>query len=292
LTVGKSALDAITDVSLIAAPGYTSYKVINAGFSYAERHRNCLGDCFFIADVPAKISTMKEIKDFVINPSFEPNSNGYGALYFPWIKTEDQTARGRNAHILVPPSGYIAGVYARMDNVRGVWKAPAGAEAEILGHQGLTVDLPDVDQDDINLARVNTLKTFTGGRTVVWASRTVSSDVAWRYVNVRRMAIFLESSIYDGTQWAVFEPNDERLWGALRLLIGAYLMDLFRQGAFQGSTPEEAFFIKCDSETTTQTDQQKGIVNVVVGFAPLKPAEFIEIRLSHRLAKQQTHNQE
>ena len=288
LTVGTSALDKITDVSLIAAPGFTSFEVINAGFNYAERHRNGLGDAFFIADVPARIANKNEVIDFVKNPLFQPNNNGYGALYFPWINARDQIAKGRNRKIPLPPSGFIAGICARIDNVRGVWKAPAGTEAGVSGHQGLTASLTDMDQGVINLAGVNALRTFPGYGTVVWGSRTVSHDIAWRYVPVRRMANFLKSSIYDGIQWAVFEPNDGPLWDALRLTIGGFMMDLFRQRALQGSTPEEAFFVKCDNETTTETDQQNGIVNIQVGFAPLKPAEFVVVRLSQKVAQQQT----
>jgi Bacteriophage tail sheath protein len=288
LTVGKSALDKLTDVSLIAAPGFTSFEVINAGFTYAERHRNGMGDAFFIADVPVRIEDKNEVVDFVKDKLFQPNNNGYGALYFPWIYARDQLAKGRNRKIQLPPSGFIAGIYARIDNVRGVWKAPAGTEAGVSGHQGLTASLTDMDQGVINLAGVNALRTFAGYGMVAWGSRTVSHDIAWRYVPVRRMANFLKSSIYDGIQWAVFEPNDAPLWDALRLTIGGFMMDLFRQRALQGSTPEEAFFVKCDSETTTETDQQNGIVNIQLGFAPLKPAEFVVVRLSQKVAQQQT----
>jgi uncharacterized protein len=288
LTVGKSALDKVTDVSLIAAPGFFEYEVINAGFRYAESHRNGLGDAFFIADVPVKIENKNEVKDFVTNSLFQPSNSGYGALYFPWVNARDQIAKGRNRKIPLPPSGFVAGVFARIDNVRGVWKAPAGTEAGVSGHQGLMTNLTDMEQGVINLVGVNALRTFPGYGTVVWGSRTVSRDIAWRYVPVRRMANFLKSSIYDGIQWAVFEPNDTPLWEALRLTIGGFMLDLFRQHALQGSTPQEAFFVKCDSETTTETDRQNGIVNVLVGFAPLKPAEFVIVKLSQKVAQQQT----
>jgi len=283
-----SALDKITDVSLIAAPGFTAFEVINAGFRYAEGHRNGLGDAFFIADVPVNIEDKNKVKEFVTNPLFQPSNSGYGALYFPWIYARDQIAKGRNRKIPLPPSGFIAGICARIDNIRGVWKAPAGTEAGVSGHQGLTANLTDMEQGVINLAGVNALRTFAGYGTVVWGSRTVSHDIAWRYVPVRRMANFLKSSIYDGIQWAVFEPNDTPLWDALRLTIGGFMLDLFRQHALQGATPEEAFFVKCDKETTTETDRQNGIVNVLVGFAPLKPAEFIVVKLSQKVAQQQT----
>jgi Bacteriophage tail sheath protein len=290
LTVGKSALDKITDVSIIAAPGYTDkdYQVINAGFAYAEAHRNGLGDAFFIADVPADKKSQRDVMAFIQDTHFQPSNNGYGALYFPWVYARDQIARGRNAKILLPPSAFVAGIYAKIDNSRGVWKAPAGTEAGISGHQGLLVNLTDMDQGVINLSGVNALRTFVGYGSVVWGARTVSHDVAWRYIPVRRMANFLKSSIYDGIQWAVFEPNDEPLWAALRLNIGGFMMDLFSQHAFQGATPDQAFFVKCDNETTTETDQQLGIVNVLVGFAPLKPAEFVVVKLSQKVSEQKT----
>ena len=289
LNDGTSALDEITDVSLIAVPGYTSYEVINAGFNYAERHRNGLGDAFFIADVPSLLKTQNQVKDFVRDSQFNPGNNGYGALYFPWIQARDRVAKGRNPKILLPPSGFVAGVYARIDNVRGVWKAPAGTEATVSGGLELDVKLTDRQQGIINLAGVNALRFFPGYGTVVWGARTVSSaNILWRYVPVRRMANFLKSSIYDGIKWAVFEPNDGPLWDALRLSIGGFMLDLFRQHAFQGATPQEAFFVKCDRDTTSETDQQNGIVNVLVGFAPLKPAEFVVVKLSQKVERQQT----
>jgi phage tail sheath protein FI len=287
LSSGTSALDNITDVSLIAAPGYTDYSVINAGFAYAERHRNGLGDAFFIADVPHQITDKNKVKEFVTKPDFQPNISGYGGLYFPWVKAVDRLAKGRDRRISLPPSGFVAGIYARTDNARGVWKAPAGTEAGISGGLGLEVALTDQEQGVINLAGVNALRFFAGYGSVVWGARTVSRDVAWRYVPVRRMANFLKSSIYDGIQWAVFEPNDEPLWDALKRNIGGFMMDLFRQRAFQGSTPEQAFFVKCDSETTTERDQQLGIVNILVGFAPLKPAEFIVVYLSQKVSQEE-----
>ena len=289
LDAGRSALDEITDVSLIAAPGYASYEVINAGFNYAERHRNSLGDAFFIADVPSGLKNQNQVKDFVRDSQFQPGNSGYGALYFPWIQARDRVAKGRNPKILLPPSGFVAGVYARIDNVRGVWKAPAGTEATVSGGLELDVKLTDQQQGIINLAGVNALRYFPGYGTVVWGARTVSSaNIAWRYVPVRRMANFLKSSIYDGIKWAVFEPNDGPLWDALRLSIGGFMLDLFRQHAFQGATPQEAFFVKCDRDTTSETDQQNGIVNVLVGFAPLKPAEFVVVKLSQKVERQQT----
>jgi phage tail sheath protein FI len=283
LTDGTSVLDKVTNVSLISAPGYSDGEIANAGFKYAEGHRNQLGDAFFIAEVPKMVDTRDEGLKYV--KSLTPGVNGYGSVYFPWMKVRDQLGTGRNPITLVPPSGFVAGVFARIDNTRGVWKTPAGAEASVAGVLGLTANLTDKDQGVINLAGLNAIRNFPGKGTLIWGGRTPSPDIAWRYLSVRRMANFLKSSIFDGIQWAVFEPNDSPLWGALKMNIEGFMRDLFRQGAFQGSSTEEAFFVKCDAETTTSTDQQNGLVNVLVGFAPLKPAEFIVIKLSQKMSE-------
>lgn len=285
LTEGTSVLDKISDISLIAAPGFADEtgEVTNAGFRYAESHRNKLGDAFFIADVPKQVDTRDEGLKFI--KSLNTGINGYGAVYFPWIKARDQTAVGKNPIVLLPPSGYIAGVYGRIDATRGVWKSPAGTEATIVGALGLATNLTDKDQGVVNKAGLNVIRGFPGKGTLVWGARTPSPDAAWKYLSVRRMANFLKSSIYDGIQWAVFEPNDTPLWSALKLNIEGFMRNLFAGGAFQGASPDEAFFVKCDAETTTATDQDNGLVNILVGFAPLRPAEFIVIKLSQKLAQ-------
>jgi hypothetical protein len=147
---------------------------------------------------------------------------------------------------------------------------------------GLAVNLTDVKQGNLNRINVNCIRRFPASGIVSWGARTITSDPEYQYVPVRRMAIMLRVSIYNGIQWAVFEPNDEELWSQLRLNIGSFMMTLYRQGAFQGSTPSQAFFVKCDSETTTQDDINLGIVNVLVGFAPLKPAEFVVVKISQK----------
>jgi phage tail sheath protein FI len=189
---------------------------------------------------------------------------------------------GRSADpILLPPSGYIAGLYARTDASRGVWKAPAGTQAGLNGVVGLAADITDVQQGNLNPLSVNVIRSFTAG-VVSWGARTLTADPEWRYVSVRRTAIMLRVSIYNGIQWAVFEPNDEPLWAQLRLNIGSFMTTLFRQGAFAGSTTSEAFFVKCDSDTTTSADVDRGVVNVQVGFAALKPAEFVVVTISQK----------
>jgi phage tail sheath protein FI len=181
------------------------------------------------------------------------------------------------------PCGAVAGVFARTDAQRGIWKAPAGLDATLNGVQGLSVPLTDGENGELNPLGVNCLRIRPAVGPVVWGARTRQGDdrlaSEWKYIPVRRMALYLEESLYRGTQWVVFEPNDEPLWAQIRLNIGAFLQGLFRQGAFQGKTPREAYLVKCDKETTTQNDINSGIVNIVVGFAPLKPAEFVIIQL-------------
>jgi phage tail sheath protein FI len=177
----------------------------------------------------------------------------------------------------------MAGIFARTDATRGVWKAPAGTEASLTGAAGLTITMSDAENGQLNPHAVNCLRTLPVFGTVGWGARTLDGDDArgseWKYIPVRRMALFLEESLYRGTQWVVFEPNDEPLWAQIRLNIGSFMQGLFRQGAFQGTTPKQAYFVKCDRETTTQADINLGIVNIFVGFAPLKPAEFVVLKI-------------
>jgi phage tail sheath protein FI len=212
------------------------------------------------------------------------------AFYFPWVRATDPLQQG--AVRAFPPSGYVAGICARTDATRGVWKAPAGTEATLTGAVGFEVPMSDAENGQLNPRAVNCLRTLPVYGNVVWGSRTMDGDndrgSEWKYVPVRRMALFLEESLFRGTQWVVFEPNDEPLWAQIRLNIGAFLQTLFRQGAFQGRTPREAYFVKCDRETTTQADINLGIVNIHVGFAPLRPAEFVVIRIQQIAGELQT----
>jgi phage tail sheath protein FI len=182
----------------------------------------------------------------------------------------------------IGPSGAIAGLMARIDSSRGVWKAPAGTEADLRNINGLEVNLTDLENGVLNKLGVNCERIFTSG-IVNWGARTLDGaddfGSEWKYIPIRRTALFLEESLFRGTKWVVFEPNDEPLYAKIRLNLNAFMMSLFRQGAFQGSTPDKAFFVKCDGETTTQNDRNLGIVNIEVGFAPLKPAEFVIIKI-------------
>jgi uncharacterized protein len=203
------------------------------------------------------------------------------ALFFPWVKAPDP--QQQNALRPFPPSGFVAGIFARTDAARGVWKAPAGTDASLTGATGLVITMSDAENGQLNPHAVNCLRTLPVYGTIAWGARTLDGDDArgseWKYIPVRRMALYLEESLYRGTQWVVFEPNDEPLWAQIRLNVGAFMQGLFRQGAFQGTTPKQAYFVKCDSETTTQADINLGIVNILVGFAPLKPAEFVVLKI-------------
>jgi phage tail sheath protein FI len=203
------------------------------------------------------------------------------ALFFPRL-VEPDPLKGNLLTELVP-CGAIAGVMARTDVERGVWKAPAGLAASLVGVPDLSVHLDEGDIGQLNPLGVNCLRTMPDVGRVIWGSRTrEGSDrlaSEWKYLPVRRLTLFIEESLYRGTHWVVFEPNDEPLWSSIRLNVGAFMHSLFRQGAFQGKTAREAYEVKCDSETTTQDDINRGVVNIVVRFAPLKPAEFVVIKI-------------
>lgn len=203
------------------------------------------------------------------------------ALFFPRLKQANPLRDNQIEEF--PPCGAVAGIMSRTDVQRGVWKAPAGIEATIRGISGLSVNLNDAENGELNPIGINCLRSFPVIGKIVWGSRTLrGADILadeYKYIPVRRLALFIEETLFRGTQWVVFEPNDEPLWAQIRLNVGAFMHNLFRQGAFQGTTPREAYFVKCDKETTTQNDIDRGIVNIVVGFAPLKPAEFVIVKL-------------
>ena len=203
------------------------------------------------------------------------------ALYFPRLRMPDPLNENRLNDFA--PCGAVAGIIARTDGQRGVWKAPAGMEATFSGIPEFTYKLTDGENGQLNPLGLNCLRSFPVNRQYCMgrAHAEGADQLAkeWKYLPVRRTALFLEESLFRGTQWVVFEPNDEPLWAQIRLNLGAFMQNLFRQGAFQGRSPREAYFVKCDRETTTQNDIDLGIVNIVVGFAPLKPAEFVVIKL-------------
>jgi phage tail sheath protein FI len=296
---GLFALDKVTDVNLIAVPGDGSPATVNAGMAYCKNSRP-LQDCFFIGDVgslsPSQArndaaqtdtGTVALAQTFATTGTGTPldkSSGDYGAIYYPWVFGADPLGVGSNPRILLPPSGFVAGIYARTDGARGVFKAPAGAiDGGVSGALAPAYDVGDLEQDALNPVNVNVIRTVPGSGVVIWGTRTIGSDPGWRYIPIRRLAIYLRVSIYYGIQWSVFEPNDEPLWSSLRLNIRSFMLTQFRAGAFQGSKPDDAFFVLCDSSTTTQTDIDNGVVNIQVGFAPLKPAEFVVMTLSQKV---------
>jgi phage tail sheath protein FI len=273
------SLDKVDIFNLMVIPGVADAGVLSQALAFCERKR-----AFFIMDPPANDSAdgaggLTAIETDV--PGIPQSTNG--ALYFPYLTSIDALS---GKVVPQPPSGYVAGIYARTDNTRGVWKAPAGLETTIHNATGVVASgkLTDSRAGVLNPLGVNCLRTFPGTGTVVFGARTlVTNNPAfeqWRYVPVRRTALFIEQTLLRNLGWVVFEPNDEPLWVAIRTSIEAFMLSLFHQGAFQGSTPSAAFQVKCDSSTTTQTDIDLGIVNILVGFRPLKPAEFVVIKIA------------
>ena len=272
-------LDGKDDVSLIAIPGVGDTVVTDVATNYCENLRQ-LSDCFFIADMRADQTELTDAEDWRGNV----NASDYGAAYFPWLSTVDPKADTPEAGpILVPPSGFVAGIYARTDEARGVWKAPAGIAATVAGTLGVVTELTDQEHGNLNVGdkAIDVIRRFPNVGTVVWGARTLATESdPNRYIPVRRTAIFLKRSIYNGIQWAVFEPNGEQLWASLRANVGAFMNGLFRAGAFQGGRASEAYFVECGKDRTmTQADIDLGKVIVEVGFAPLKPAEFVIVRI-------------
>ncbi|MBN4077257.1 phage tail sheath family protein, partial [Mariprofundus ferrooxydans] len=234
-----------------------------------------------------ELETQKDVTDLTL-----PNKT-YSVLYYPWVKVANpfyhaETNPGASRTVRVPPCGYAAGIWGKTDGRRGVWKAPAGLESGLLGVAGLEYIIEDGEQDQLNPLGVNCLRKVAGSGPVIWGSRTLATktDPEWRYVPVRRTAIMIEQSIYDGIQWAVFEPNKHTLWSSLRANIGSFMNGLFRAGAFQGEKTSDAYFVRCGlGDTMTQGDIDRGQVIVIVGFAPVKPAEFVIVRIQQKVGQ-------
>ena len=204
-----------------------------------------------------------------------PVHSAYAAYYYPWL-----TVVGLDGvtKVTVPPGGHIAGVYARVDTQRGVWTAPAGVP--LMGVTGLSQQISSAESDLLSSRGINLLRSFPGQGNHVWGARTTSQDPDWKYVNIRRLAVFIEHSLRQGLQWAVFEPNGPALWAAVRLPIEDFLLNLWKSGGLMGPKPEGAFFVRCDNTTMTQTDIDLGRFVVIVGFAPVRPSEFVILRIT------------
>ena len=282
----------IRDINIICLPGKrwtmdsSGDPVIQDAIAHAERMQNRM----IIVD-PPPVHELTNPQD-VINMGLP--SQTYCVVYYPWVYKDNRFYHaernpGLPKKVLVPPSGYAAGMWSKIDARRGVWKAPAGMGTGLLGLSKLEHVVEDQEQDFLNPLGVNCFRSIPGAGNVIWGSRTraTKADPEWRYVPVRRTAIMIEQSIYNGIQWAVFEPNDHRLWSSLRANIGNFMNGLFRAGAFQGEKASDAYFVRCNlGDTMTQGDIDAGQVIVIVGFAPLKPAEFVIVRIQQKVNMQ------
>lgn len=259
---GLKCFEEIDEISLVAAPGIISAAVQDALLTHCENRK----DRFAILDSPETVQGG-------VDKLPRPRDSKYGAYYFPWIQVYDP----ERGNVYIPPSGHVAGVYARTDNERGVHKAPAN---EIVrGALGLRYQVSRGEQDILNPRGINCIRLMQGNGIRIWGARTLSSDPSWRYINVRRLFIMVETSIERATQWVVFEPNDFRLWKRVVRTIASFLTLVWRQGALMGETPEKAFFVKCDEETNPPEVIDVGQLIVEVGLAPVKPAEFVIFRI-------------
>jgi uncharacterized protein len=276
---GLYALNKVDLVNLVCVPPYLAGVEVDLAV-LATAAQICVDRrAFLIVDAPVSWTEVDAAARGVGSIREALGENGRNAaVYFPWLCQPDPLRGGEIG--VFPPCGAVAGVFARTDDERGVWKVPAGGEAVLAGLESLSVPVDDRENGVLNPLGVNCLRVLPRTGTVVWGARTLRGADAlgvsiWRYVPVRRLALYIEESVVRATPWAVFEPNDERLWERLRLSIETFLHGLFRQGALAGSTASEAYFVRCDATTTLPADVAKGLVNVQVGFAPMKPAEFV-----------------
>lgn len=262
-TLALAKLEAIEEVSIVYAPNVQAVAgLADALVDHCERLRNRF----------AIIDSVKEQ-----NPSSvaKPRDSSFAALYYPWIYVKEN---GIGQSCLVPPGGHVAGIYARTDIEIGVNKTPANQI--VRGAVDLELSMKSYQQESLNLQGINSIRNFTGRGIIIWGARTLSSDPTKKYVNVCRLMIYLEQSIKKGTAWAVFEPNNEATWAKVKTAIENFLMQTWRNGMLIGNSQQEAYFVKCDRTTITQSDLDNGRINVLIGIAPTKPAEFIILRIS------------
>ncbi|GAA1935944.1 phage tail sheath family protein [Streptomyces sodiiphilus] len=277
---GFGGLEAVEEVTMVAAPdlmsafekGALGLEAVIAVQQGLITHCEAMGDRIAILDPPPAMSPQQVRKWRLETTGFDSK---YATMYYPWIKVFDPAA-GRN--VFMPPSGHMAGVWARNDDTRGVHKAPAN---EVVREAvALQTQITKGEHDLLNPIGLNCIRAFPGRGIRVWGARTLSSDHAWRYLNVRRLFNYLEESILAGTQWVVFEPNDDALWARIRRTVSAFLVNEWRRGALFGLTPDEAFYVKCDRETNPPESIDAGQVICEIGVAPVKPAEFVVFRLA------------
>jgi len=278
-----NSLNTIKDVRLIAIPGVPEQAL--TGVKYCANRPE--QDCIFFMDPESDANSTSEIIAWAGDTAKGATASSYAVLYYPWVKAANREPKGGMDEF--PPCAFIMGMCGRIDQSRGVWKAPAGLETGMAGIRGVIHDLLDKEQEQLNPRGINCLRIVPGSGTVIWGARTraTKADPEWRYLPVRRTAIMIERSIYSGIQWAVFEPNDHRLWSSLRANIESFMNGLFRAGAFQGETSSQAYFVRCGlGDTMTQGDIDRGQVIVQVGFAALKPAEFVIVRIQQKVGQE------
>jgi len=258
--------------------------VYAGAIQYCAAHR-----AMCIVDIPESVDDLTGMNAWLQAGALDKLRHENAAVYFPRLTIPD--ALNQNRPREVAASGTLAGVWARTDATRHLWKAPAGTEAS-LTNATLVATLTDLENGELNPLGINVLRTFPLYGPVSWGARTLfgadQQASEWKYIPVRRVALYIEESLVEGLKWVVFEPNDAPLWAQIRLNVGAFMQDLFRNGAFQGASPQEAYFVKCSKDTTTQQDIDRGIVNILVGFAPLKPAEFVVIKIQQIAGQLQT----
>ncbi len=264
LRTGLAAFEAIDDISLVCAPDENDVQGLTDAI---VAHCENMGDRFAILQSPQNPGPVSEMET--------PVDSSYAGYYYPWLSVLDPVT---NREKLAPPGGHIAGIYSQSDVNHGVHKAPANEP--LRGIVGLQRDITKGEQDVLNPKGVNCIRSFQGRGIRVWGARTCSSDPEWKYINVRRLFLYIEQSLEEGTQWAVFEPNDEDLWARIRQSTEKFLKTVWREGGLQGSTADEAFFVRCGEETMTQDDIDNGRLIVEIGIAPVKPAEFVVFRIS------------
>ena len=288
----NTTLRKIRDVSIIVLPGQdwaadgTGNDIISATRSHCEKMKNRM----LILDPPEAT----ELTDASTVATMSLPTSTYTVLYYPWVGMSNPLFHpdkdpSVSKTVYVAPSAIAAGMWSKIDAKRGIWKAPAGVESQLTGAASLKYQVDNLEQDQLNPLGVNCIRKLANYGSVFWGSRSLATkaEPEWRYVPVRRTAIYIEESIYNGIQWAVFEPNDHPLWSSLRANIGAFMNGLFRAGAFQGQTTRDAYFVRCGlGDTMTQADIDRGQVIVTIGFAPLKPAEFVIVRIQQKVGEE------
>jgi phage tail sheath protein FI len=273
-----NAFDPVDDINILAIPDAKGDPTVTQNaYTYCQNRK----DCFYVADTPMNLDVQGVAQFRLTTGNF---NSSYAALYYPWIRVSDPLT-GRTK--LTPPSGAVVGTYSHTDVVRGVHKAPAGINVGYLNSAtGVEFNINKGQHDTLNPIGVNVIRSFPGTGAVVWGARTLSADSEWKYVNVRRLFLFIEETIDEGTQWVVFEPNTPKLWGSVKRNLTAFLTGVWRGGALAGTSAAEAFFVKVDAENNPEEVVNAGQLIIEVGIAPVKPAEFVIIRVSQKTLSQ------